>query len=182
MGAFVNNVNSKQWVFYAMNRKNKCTIEANAVVFDIQQYVGFTKVKEAIANTIDSIMSKFEDSQGKRFGLRYINKLLLDNDKWINENFYDAIAAHKDEKTTKLTTTLEYTKSEEDINVRLLYGYENPDYPSIIKRNEFTIDIDAYTQGLIYRDDITKYLNCMHDEVVSCFETMITDDYRLFIK
>ena len=100
------------------------------------------------------------------------------NEKWIDDKFYTAIAAHKDEKTTRLLTTLEYAVIEKDLNVRLSYGYDNPDYPAIMKREDFIIDIDAYSMGIIYQEDIGQFIDDMHSEVQKCFETMITDDYR----
>lgn len=87
--------------------------------------------------------------------------------------------AHKDEKTTKIITTFEYALSEKDLNVRLVYGYNNPDYPAVLKREDFIIDIDSYTTGIIYQEDIAKYIDDMHFEVQDCFEKMITDSFRL---
>ena len=67
---------------------------------------------------------------------------------------------------------------DKDINVRLIYGYNNPDYPAIMKKEEFVIDIDAYSTGIIYQEEIEGYIENMHNEVQACFEKMITDDYR----
>ena len=73
---------------------------------------------------------------------------------------------------------MEYAVIEKDLNVRLVYGYNNPDYPAILKREDFVIDIDAFSMGIIYHDDLGQLIDDMHIEVQRCFETMITDDFR----
>ena len=75
-------------------------------------------------------------------------------------------------------TTFEYAVPEEDLVVRLQYGYLNPDYPSVLKRRNFIIDVDAYSVGIIYREDLADFIDNMHLEDQKCFEMMITDDFR----
>lgn len=174
-----NQVALKQWAFLSRNRKNKCTIDTNAIIFSIGDYNVFEELSSAIIDIIGAVMSNYPQNQGKRFGLRYINNLpLKDHSDWIDDKFIAAFSAHKDEKTTKLITTLEYAVQDKDLNVRLVYGYDNPDYPAIMKKENFIIDIDAYSTGIIYFEDIAKFIENMHGEVQSCFEKMITDRYR----
>ena len=178
-GPVINQITTKQWVFLSRDRKNKCTIESRRVVFSISNYSVFEDARNAFVDILNIVMKTNVDNQGKRLGLRYINSFpLKGNEKWIDDKFYTAIAAHKDEKTTRLLTTLEYAVIEKDLNVRLSYGYDNPDYPAIMKREDFIIDIDAYSTGIIYQEDIGQFIDDMHSEVQKCFETMITDDYR----
>lgn len=182
-GPIINQVTTKQWVFLSRNRKNKCTIEPESVIFSLTDYNVFEDACDSFVNILDIVMKTNMENQGKRLGLRYINNIpLKNNEAWIDEKFYTAISAHKDEKTTKLLTTLEYAVFEKDLNVRLSYGYDNPDYPAIMKREDFIIDIDAYTTGIIYQDDLEQYIIDMHFEVQKCFETMITDAFRNALK
>ena len=178
-GPVLNQVTTKQWVFLSRNRRNKCTIQAECIIFSISLYSVFEDEKNAFKDIVEIVMQENPDCQGKRMGLRYINNIpLKDHSTWIDEKFYAAISAHKDNKTTKLLTTLEYAVAEKDLNVRLNYGFNNPDYPAPIKRDEFIIDIDAYTSGIIYVDDLEEFIFDMHNEVQTCFEKMITDDFR----
>ena len=178
-GPIINQVTTKQWVFLSRDRRNKCTIESSSVIFSTSVYSVFEDARNAFLSILDVVMKNYPDSQGKRLGLRYINSIpLKGHDNWIDGKFYTAVSAHKDEKTTKLITTLEYAVIEKDLNVRLVYGYNNPDYPAILKREDFVIDIDAYSLGIIYQDDLAQLIDDMHFEVQNCFETMITDDYR----
>ena len=47
-----------------------------------------------------------------------------------------------------------------------------------MKKEDFVIDIDAYSTGIIYREDIEQFINDMHYEDQKCFETMITEELR----
>ena len=175
----VNNIVSKKWVFYSRDRKNRCSIDTESVIFSSEDYNIFEEFRGAVLDVLSIIMKSFQEIQGKRLGLRYINVLpLKEHESWINDKFFNALSEHKDENTTKLLTQFEYAINEKDVNVRLQYGYLNPDYPSVLKNEDFTIDIDAYSTGLIYLEDISKLLEDMHFEDQKCFETMITDRYR----
>lgn len=178
-GPVVNQIVTKQWVFLSRNRMNKCTIEPESVIFSIRNYNVFEDLRGAIIDILNVVMNTFPDNQGKRLGLRYINNIpIKDHNDWIEDKFFSALSAHKDDKTTKLLTTFEYAIVEKDLNVRLIYGYNNPDYPAIMKREDFVIDIDSYTTGIIYQEDISQYVDDMHFEDQNCFETMITDTFR----
>lgn len=178
-GPAVNQVRTKQWVFLSRNRANKCTIESDNIVFSIQDYNVFEELKCAVFDILGVVMETFPENQGKRLGLRYINNLLLkDHDDWIDDKFFRALSSHKNDKTTKLMTVLEYAIIDKDLSVRLQYGYYNPDYPAIMKKEDFVIDIDAYSTGIIYREDIEQFINDMHYEDQKCFETMITEELR----
>ena len=85
---------------------------------------------------------------------------------------------NKDDRTIRLITQLEYAVLDKDLHVKLQYGYPNPDYPAVMKNEIFTIDIDAFSQGLIYDEDLEQMVDNMHSEVQACFEKMITDEYR----
>ncbi len=179
-GPTVNQVVTKQWIFLSRDRMNKCTIEPKSVIFSIKNYNVFEDLRNAIIDILSIVMQTYSENQGQRLGLRFINNIpIKDRYDWIEDKFYSALHAHKDEKTTKIITTFEYALNEKDLNVRLIYGYNNPDYPAVLKREDFIIDIDSYATGIIYQEDITRYIDNMHFEVQDCFEKMITDSFRL---
>lgn len=178
-GPTINKTITKQWVFISRDRMNRCTIEAEEIIFSIRNYSVFEDLRNSVIDILKSVMKQFPDHQGKRFGLRYINDIpIKDHTNWIVEKFFSALAEHKDEKTTKLLTTLEYSLIDTGLNVRLNYGFNNPDYPAIMKRDNFVIDIDAYVSDIIYEDDIHQLVENMHAEDQDCFEKMITDEFR----
>ena len=178
-GSIINNIVVKQWVFWSRNKKIKCQIDSTCVLFSVIEYGIFEDIRNAILNIIKAILAQDNKYQGKRLGLRYINILPIHgHDNWITEQFYNALVAHKDQRTMRLITQLDYAVLEKDLHVKLKYGYTNPDYPAIMKNDCFTIDIDAICQGVIYLEDIEPMIDNMHYEVQACFEKMITDNYR----
>lgn len=178
-GPVVNNVKARQWVFWSRDKKSSCTIQSSCVIFSIHSYDVYEEVRKAVLAILKAVMKIDESIQGKRLGLRYVNALDMGNhSNWITGQFFDALKGHKDKNTMRLITTLEYSVEEKDLNVRLLYGYLNPDYPAAMRKEIFTIDIDAYSQTIIFDDDIEKMIDDMHFEAQDCFEKMITDDLR----
>lgn len=178
-GPMVNNVVAKQWLFWSRDKKSSCVIQSGCVIFSIHAYDVFEELRKAVLEILKAVMKVDEAIQGKRLGLRYINTLEMgDHGNWITGQFFDALKGHKNSNTMRLITTLEYAVEEKDINVRLLYGYLNPDYPAAIRKETFTIDIDAYSQSIIFDDDLEKFIDDMHFEAQDCFEKMITDDLR----
>lgn len=178
-GPIVNNVVSKQWVFWSRDKKSSCKILSGSVVFSIHDYTVFDNFKSTVLDILKAVMTFDNTIQGKRLGLRYINRLeIKDQGEWITGQFFDALRGHKDEKTMRLITALEYAIEEKDLNVRLIYGYLNPDYPAAMKNEDFTIDIDAYSQSIIFDDDLDRLIEDMHFEAQDCFEKMITDKLR----
>lgn len=178
-GPVVNNVVNKQWLFWSRDKKSSCVIQSGCVIFSIHAYDVFEELRKAVIEILKSVMEVDEVIQGKRLGLRYINSFEIGNHgEWITDQFFDALKGHKNSNTMRLITTLEYAVESKDINVRLLYGYLNPDYPAAMKEEAFTIDIDAYSQSIIFEDDLEKLIDDMHFEAQDCFEKMITDDLR----
>lgn len=178
-GAIVNQIVSKQWIFLSRDRKNKCTISPDSIVFSIRDYNVFDDLRLALIDVLSSFFDNFPDIQGKRLGLRYVNEIdIKDHNDWIVDKFFDALSAHKSKNTTRLITQSEYAIVEKDLSVRLHYGYPNPDYPAAMKKECFVIDIDAFSTGIIYKEDLEKLINDMHFEDQKCFETMITDEMR----
>ena len=98
-------------------------IDTNAIILSIGEHNVFEELRSAINDIIGAVMVNYPRNQGKRFGLRYINNLpLKDHADWIDDKFITAFSAHKNDKTTRLITTLEYTIQDKDLNVRLIYG------------------------------------------------------------
>ena len=178
-GPVMNNTVSKQWVFWSRDKKSSCTIQSSCIIFSIHDYTIFEDLRQAVIGIFNAVMNLDESIQGKRLGLRYINNIEIGNhNDWITAQFFDAIKGHMSQNTMRLSTTLEYSVEDKDINVRLIYGYLNPDYPAAIRKEIFTIDIDAYTQSIIFDDDLEKFIDDMHFEAQNCFEKMITDALR----
>ena len=70
----------------------------------------------------------------------------------------------------------------DDLGVRFNFGLPNPDFPALIRRRVFVLDIDAYVQGAQDRNDIVANMDRAHDRIQQLFEESITDELRTAMK
>lgn len=62
------------------------------------------------------------------------------------------------------------------------FGIANPDYPAVIRKKQFVIDIDAYAHGVFELADIKQFLVDSHSKIQDIFEKSITDETRALMK
>lgn len=178
-GPVINNILNKQWVFWSIDRKKICRIDSTCIVFSLNTYDVFDDFRNIVLEITKAILSLGEEYQGKRFGLRYINKIPIGgHDNWISKNYLDPLLVHKDDKTVRLMNIYEYSVIEKGLQVKLQYGYLNSDYPAIMKNEDFTIDVDAFSQSIIFNEDIEYMLDNMHYEIQDCFEKLISEELK----
>jgi uncharacterized protein (TIGR04255 family) len=68
---------SKEWVFYGKEREKRFVIGSGALYISYSSYSTFEEFKEPFLAVVEETFEVFPDLQGKRFGLRYINKFDL---------------------------------------------------------------------------------------------------------
>lgn len=177
--SMVNKKISKQWVFISLNRQEHCIIDTEKISFVVSDYDKFDAYKEMVLEILHAVLHVYPEACVRRLGLRYQNYIPLNNhETWISNDYYIAVQKHLDERTTKLLTSLEYSCIDKGVNVRLQYGFYNPDYPALLKKREFLIDIDSHSTSIVYDSELDDLLVSMHAEIQSCFEKMITDEFR----
>jgi uncharacterized protein (TIGR04255 family) len=163
--------------------KKTLTINQIAIFVSYKKYNAFEDLKQDFLQTLLALFGSFPDVQVSRLGLRYINNIMLDNgtpfswEDYLNENMLSIFKLAPDQKTlTRALSILEFNFN--DFNVRYQFGMPNPDYPAQIKRKFFVIDLDAYYQGLLERDEVEANLTRFHDKIQTLFEQSITDKLR----
>ncbi len=57
-------------------------------------------------------------------------------------------------------------------NDKVEQRFPNPDYPAVLKREDFVIDIDAYSMGIIYHDDLAQFIDDMPDTYCSEYQIL----------
>jgi uncharacterized protein (TIGR04255 family) len=119
-------------------------------------------------------------------GLRYINQIDFDKEirdqfrweEYINQDLLGLLNySIEDAKPSRIFHNLEFVINGL-YNLRFNFGLNNPDYPSQIKKKIFTLDYDAYFNGLLDKDSIPDLLDKFHDSIQSLFEKNITDLMR----
>jgi uncharacterized protein (TIGR04255 family) len=58
----------------------------------------------------------------------------------------------------------------------------NPDYPAPIKKKTFILDYDAYTSGILGKDELDIYISQFHLAIQKLFEGSITEKFRTIYK
>lgn len=165
--------------------KNKVSLSNKYIIFQIKNYCGF----EAHMRWFQSILFQFFQTNNvtaKRVGVRYIN--IFDSSKIrLRKNFfapeiaaslYTKIPGNDDElKLTRSIHTTEY--SVDDMILKFRYGMYNPEYPNVLRKNDFTLDYDFFTNDMIdSADEILRVVNKGHHEIQVLFERSITDSLR----
>lgn len=71
----------------------------------------------------------------------------------------------------------EYRIGEMTMNFR--YGMFNPEYPNLLRKNDFVLDFDFFSDDVIDSSDgIIHVLDKGHNEIQALFERSITDSLR----
>lgn len=174
----INNNVIKQWTFSSRDRKNQCIVNSNCIVISYNEYNIFEEFKSTALDILNAIEEKYPEASAKRIGLRFVNVIpLLGDSDLIYDRIIQPLNENKDEKLMRAITTIEYNLND-DINVRYQYGYINKDYPANMVSDDFTIDVDAFTTGITYFDEIDKLIEAMHNEIQRVFEKSITEKLR----
>lgn len=185
------NVKTKQsefteWTFYSNERDKILKIGPYAMVIIIKKYTSFEEL-EAINNDITAALYKrFKELIVNRIGLRYVNIIEpggndpLSWAEYINEKMLGIIDFNKrKDSITRVFHILEYNFN--DIRVKFQFGIANPDYPAIIKKKQFVLDIDSYINGAFELQEIKTNIESAHDKVQELFESSITEKTRVIM-
>ena len=125
----------------------------------------------------------YPDAVISRFGLRFINEIVLEEGPPTDWKGYidprllaslDFFPNHGELCRSFNITDLRY----EDLQLKFQFGMHNPDYPAIIKRKTFILDLDAYYAGLQDRALVMKNVDEGHRRIQELFERSITDKLR----
>jgi uncharacterized protein (TIGR04255 family) len=141
-------------------------------------------MKEQFAAVVDAVGKAFPDVKASRFGLRYINIIeisdLADPTSWGDYIAPQLLGTMPFFTQPRLLTRLiQVTElKHEDIDLRFQFGMPNSDYPAIMKRPQFVLDIDAYVQTAHDLGDSLQYMEQAHGLIQNLFERSITDRLR----
>lgn len=177
-----------QWIYHGKDREKTLIVTPDALSYSSRAYSTFEKMVEDVESVLTVIFEEIKDFASSRAGLRYINiidindeKSPLEWQKYINQDILGIINFH-DEKQylTRVFHILEYNF--DGLAIKYQFGIANPDFPAVIRKKQFVIDIDAYSHGALELVDIKKFLNDGHDKIQDIFEKSITDVTRKLMK
>ena len=173
-----------EWKYFDKNREKQFVLNTNFALIDYKIHEPFVNLKEVFINILRHLF-KIEDSlQVRRFGLRYINNIeLQENDltnwqKYINNNLLSVLNFYENKNIlSRIINHLEFNF--EDLYLKFQSGMRNPDYPAPIRRKMFVLDYDCYSEVLIDDlGDLENKLDKSHDLILQMFEKSITKELR----
>lgn len=164
---------------------NKLILSNKSLICEINTYKTFEDVTNRIIPVITAIFSR-NSATVIRTGIRYIN--LFDSSKVkIRKNFFSGNVATSFESKLPINIegiecirslhTSEYYVQGMRLNFR--YGLFNPDYPQVMKKDNFALDFDCYyDEPLSSSNEVLRYIQTGHDAIQILFENSITDTLR----
>lgn len=175
---------AKQWNFFGKERDKQLTLTASAVFVSYKKYTTYEDMKREFSSTVEALAKEYPDVRTRRFGLRYINKIERESGhspfEW-GDIIEPTLLGVKDffkapEQLVRLFHIAELKT--DDINILFQFGLPNPDYPALIKRPVFVLDIDAYVQIAHDLGESLQYMNQAHEQIQKLFEASITGTLR----
>jgi len=174
---------TKEWNFHGKERDKRLLINQEHMFVEFTVYKSFDDLTTHFIAVVDSLFDTFSELQVRRLGLRYINTLDIPGSNIFRWNAYlnrDLLSIFNvpSDKTKIIRAFHNLELNFGDFTLRFQYGMQNPDYPAPIKRKLFILDYDAYTTGLLTKEDIHQSLPIFHEGIEHLFENSITDKLR----
>lgn len=178
-----NNKNVREWHFHTKERNASLIITEDFFAIQVNNYISFEKINTVLKEIKDIFFSNYGELLCRRLGLRYINEINLneknplDWKKYINPKLTSIFGATQDpDNIIRAFHNLEMKY--DDIILKFQYGIHNQDYPAIIKKKTFTLDLDASFSGILKQHEIDDYILKQHSYIQKQFEFSITDKLR----
>lgn len=172
-----------EWSFWNKERNSKIALSKISLFLVQNSYSSYDDFANKFLTTFETLIKAFPDIIFKRFGVRYVNNIKLDEPNpmdwknYINEKLLSSIYIPDDgSKISRTFHTLEMNY--ETFNLRFNFGMHNPDYPAIIKQKVFILDMDAYHTGIQKKEEIISSLPVFHAKIQEFFEDSIKEGLR----
>lgn len=178
-----NDKNIQEWSFHTIERNASLIIKEDSITIDINNYISFQEIYKVFLEIKNTLYMCYEKLLSRRIGLRYINEIVIDEEnpldwsKYINPNLTSIFSAtNEPEKIIRAFQNLELKY--EDVMLKFQYGVHNPDYPAIVKKKVFILDLDAFYNGILKQHEIDLLVERQHEIIQNQFEYSITQNLR----
>lgn len=172
-----------EWNYFGPDREKRLAIGPASLLAMYSTYTRFEELKAEFVAVVNAVFDAYPDVSASRLGIRYINNIEAPGDDpfaWgnlINPQLLGLVTRYADrEHVNRVFNTIEFRY--DDLNVKYQFGLPNPDFPALMRRKLFTLDIDGYVQGQQDRNEIAANLNRAHARIQEIFEDGITDELR----
>jgi len=177
----------KEWNYFRHERKKRICLTKNFLFISFQEYSSYDDFSECFVALLKLFSEKYPDIQASRIGVRYVNNIVIVEDpgeplewsKYIKPELLSSFSLKpENSELVRTVQVLEHVFPKDDIRVKFQYGMHNPDYPAVIKKKLFLLDIDGYKKGALNWDDLIYLISEIHSNVEIYFEKSITETLR----
>lgn len=144
----------------------------------------FTDFYADLAILLTALRAAYPNQSFTRAGLRFVNQVsfaeggALDWEGLINESLVDSVFAAVPEPGALVRSMHQVTSRQNDITSVFSYGILNPDFPNIVARRHFLMDIDSSKLGAIPYEELEGLAGALNARCELIFESSIEDELR----
>jgi uncharacterized protein (TIGR04255 family) len=173
--------------YFGKEREKDLSLSNKFLTIVQRKYVTYEAFAEDFASAYRGLLEFFPDVQTSRFGLRYINLLEMGQTvkplKWRDFIKRDLVSTanffQQDSYIGKVARLFHVAELKyDDIDLRFQFGEPNPDFPAVMKKAQFILDLDAYAQNAHKPEDSIRYMEKAHQIIQEIFEDSITDKLK----
>ena len=164
--------------FLSDDEVRKVGLDKDFLFVEENRFVSFEAFRELVVVAINTLFATYADTTINRLGLRYVNVLSPDPATeegiraMIPEGLVAPLSFYWGENVSRLLTT--YEKLDGSRRTRVTTGWANPDYPSVLNRLDYLIDIDVYTQAAVTQEAVFTLLDDFQAEAKRQFARCTT--------
>lgn len=176
----------KKWVYHGTEREKSLILDYQSVTMSIQRYNSYEAALSEFKFILDTIFQENKGLFSSRIGVRYINSIELDKgnplewNEYIDENILGVLGFHFTENISRVFHILEYNFDGQSLKCQ--FGMPNSDYPAVIKKKQFVLDLDSYFSGVFELKDTYESIESCHQKIQEFFEKSITDKTRKLMR
>jgi uncharacterized protein (TIGR04255 family) len=171
------------WTFHGEEREKTIKINQKQMVVSNRSYKTFDEFKADFTEPLAELIQADGQQPVARTGLRFVNIFsgLAKSFAELSEYFHPMISSSLTnlvggERCARQVQISEYL--DETFKMRLQAGIFNPDYPAVIIKFDFVIDLDCYVDTPHLISEVPALVNVLHAGIQSKFEALITDRLR----
>jgi len=164
--------------FLSDDEARKVGLDKDFLFVEEKRFVSFEAFRKLVEATVDALFAAYADTTINRLGLRYVNVLPPDPATkegfraMIPEGLVAPLSFYWGENVSRLLTT--YEKLDGSRRTRVTTGWANPDYPSVLNRLDYLIDIDVHTQAAVAQESVLTLLDDFQEEAKRPFARCTT--------
>lgn len=181
--------NTDLWFFSDKKETTTVRITSKSLYIQYDTYKDKEELFSDVEKVVASFISKMQIKTINRIGLRYINKITINEKKkikweeYLNSQLLETPSfAKKNNKTIARAMNLLVLKESHGL-INFTFGFWNDIYPEETNEKEFTLDYDYYSIFPIFLEEnnIIDIVKIYNEAISSLFELSIKQKFRTYL-